>query len=298
MKEEAVVETTETDTDLKNFMDAYDDPDDEEPETEETQEEGGEETSEPETEVKDKTAKWSIEEYQQAYKNLEKKLGEQGHELGELRKRVSEPEKKADDPIDYNPDQIPDIPDEHLKVLLRNYENYFNQKDINITDSENFGRITAEYQKLLQEQTLRNVSAKASKAQIAEKNAQAVATFSKQWDKVLTPEQVAQASEFARAKLSDDGSVTCDDLEVAMHRLFPSIYRSKVAQEIADKERKRIADAQTKTTPRIPSSGSETRSSLISVDKYMAMDMDEKEQYLYNLSPDQLAAFKSLVNKK
>ena len=266
--------------------------------------EDDQEAGETETEeegLPEKVKNWKTEDYRRGYFELEKKLGEMGKELGELRKaKETQPEKTEEAaPNSRTENDIPNMTDEELDNYIGIYTDWLSVEDQVINNPKEFAKNNIQYSKLLVEKQMRTITHKQVKEQVATTNQQVVETYQKQWNEVLTQEQIDKVTKFAETKLSENGALTNDVLDVATHHLFPSIFKSHMAMTITDKERKRIANAKTSVTARVPTSGNaSTGMSLISVDKLSAMDSEQRAEYLESLSSSDLAKLEKAINKK
>lgn len=304
-KKEVVVET-QTDPDLDRFF--TDDPipaEDQEVETAEPEEEISDpdeqeeeaepdETPDEESELPpsaplDKFAGKSKEEILEAYKNLEALYGRQGQELGELKKpKPAEPAKE------YNLANLKEWPENVLDEKIQMYEEYLATPDKAIDDGENFGTYTVQYNRMMVEKAKREAIAHTTFKQVHESNTQVQAKYPGK--AYLTDTELNEASQFAITKLSDDGSLTEQDLDVAVHKLFPD----KWLTLNIDKERVRMTQAQTKRTPMVTPKAGEARPSAgnKSVEELSKMDEDSYKAYLDTLSPAQLDKLQEKINKR
>ena len=104
----------------------------------------------------DKTAEWDREEAIKAYKNAEKKLGDMGRELGELRKKVeSIAEQPATTTKAYTIDDIPAMDDLTLDTFLNTYKLQLSDPDVMVNDIEKYNRLMLEFQALNTEKAAR-----------------------------------------------------------------------------------------------------------------------------------------------
>jgi len=230
---------------------------------------------------KGKTVKDLIKSYQ----NLEALYG----------KKAAEP--KPVEPSDpnkvYTMQDIPIMSDSKLDEFIAIYEDYLMTPDQSLDDAENFGRKTIEYNKLMMEKAQRNVKLQHSTAQLREQNNQVKASYDGK--KHLDADEFEQVVAYAVTKLSDNGELTIGDMDVAMHKLFPD----KWIKRNIDKDKQRIASAQTRQTPRIiPGGGANTApTGLKSFKEISAMDEYAYEQYLEKLSPAQLEQHKKIIKR-
>lgn len=289
-KEEDRFFSNETDDELDLGLE----PETEEPETEEeSDDEDDPETDEsPETDEPDKFKGKSREDIIKSYQNLEALAGSHAQTISELKKTKDKPEEQPEN-REYSVKDIPTIPDNTLDSMIATYEEYLAKPGASIDDSDNYGNNTILYNRLMAEKSARTVQQRNSVKNVEVANATTVHEYKNK--AAVTEAEYAQIIDFAKNKLSDTGEITDGDLDVAMHKLFPSKYN----KTLADKDRKRIADAKTKVTPRITPGGSDHGGSAIKPIKEMdEMDDVQLDQYLESLSMDQLAEVKKLLNKR
>jgi hypothetical protein len=230
----------------------------------------------------------SREEVLEAYKNLEALYGRQGQELGELKKA-----KPAEPPKEYDITNLKDWPESVLEEKIQMYETYLYTPSQSIDDSENFGIRTVQYNRMMVEKAKREAIAHTTTKQVHENNAQVAAKYPGK--SYLTPTELSEASQFAIDKLSDDGSLTSADLDVAVHKLFPD----KWIKLNVDKERVRMTQAQTKRTPMVtPKAGEVRNPGLKSPEELAKMDEMAYNAYLDTLNPVQLAKLQERINKR
>lgn len=242
------------------------------------------------TEQPDKFKGKSLEEIKNAYKNLETMMGKQAQELGELRKAVTqpaEPSKKH-----WTAADIPVIPDADLDYVIAQHEAYLLTPDQALTDSENFPAITIQYNKLMAEKAKREALKATKSITVTQANNAVVSNY--HGNDAVTADELDQMKQYALQRLTDTGEITKDDLDVAMHKLFPG----KWVMLNADKERKRIAKAQTEATPRIvPDKAGGGSKALKTPEELGKMSDIEYEQYLDSLSDTELKALKERIRK-
>lgn len=263
-----------------------------EPEEEPADPDEPEETDEPEEQPlipKDKFDGKSREEILEAYKNLEALSGRQAQEIGELRKP-----KPAEPPKEYNLNNLKEWPENVLDEKIQMYEDYLAAPDKAIEDGENFGIYTVHYNRMMVEKAKREAIAHTTTRQVHESNAQVQAKYPGK--AYLTESEMKEASQFAITKLSDDGALTEQDLDVAVHKLFPD----KWLTLNIDKERVRMTQVQTKRTPMVTPKAGDPRPSAgnKSLEELSKMDEDSYEAYLDTLSPAQLDKLQEKINKR
>jgi len=305
-KEEVVSDDTQTSKEEDRFfsneiedeldLGLEDDTDNTEPEEgEEVEEETNDDDSEtdesPETDEPDKFKGKSREDIIKAYQNVEALAGSHAQTISELKKGQGQAEETPKK--EYAVKDIPNISDNILDSMIATYEGYLVKPGASIDDADNYGNNTILYNRLMNEKSARTVQQRNSAKNVDVANATTVHEYKNK--AAVTEAEYAKIIDFAKKKLSDTGEITGGDLDVAMHKLFPSKYN----KTLADKDRKRIADAKTKVTPRITPGGSEHGGSAFKTIKEMGeMDDVQLDSYFESLSIDQLAEVKKLLNKK
>lgn len=245
-----------------------------------------EESAEEESEPKDKTDEMSLEELKKSYKNLESLAGRLGQEVGELRKRVAPAEEKKQ----YNVNDIPSMPDNVLDNFVQQYEDYLSKPGVNIEDSDKYPAMVVQYQKLIAEKATRGSLNAAKSSVVAADNDKEVSKYKSKSG--ITDAEAEAVKKFA-LKISDNGRITESDLEVALHKLYPDQYRKM----LFDKDKQRLAKAQTKT-PMIPAGGGETKQTSLSIEKLESLDPDEYDRYVNSLSDADFAKLQKIMNKR
>ena len=245
-----------------------------------------EESAEEESEPKDKTDEMSLEELKKSYKNLESLAGRLGQEVGELRKRVAPVEEKKQ----YNVNDIPSMPDNVLDNFVQQYEDYLSKPGVNIEDSDKYPAMVVQYQKLIAEKATRGSLNAAKSSVVAADNEKEVSKYKSKSG--ITDAEAEAVKKFA-LKISDNGRITESDLEVALHKLYPDQYRKM----LFDKDKQRLAKAQTKT-PLIPAGGGQTKQTGLSIEALEALDPDDYGRYVNSLSDADFAKLQKIMNKR
>ena len=282
--------------DIDLGLDGTDD-DDKEEESNDDEPDGNSQPEEESAEEKvneepDKFKNKTREEIIESYKNLEALSGKQAQTIGELRKQAQPKEEQLPEG-GYTIKDIPNIPDNTLDSIIATYEEYLSTPGKSIDDSDNFGDITIQYSKLVAEKTMRIALNKTSGKDIETKNAVTVHEY--QNKEAVTEAEYAEMIQYAKTKLSDNGEITKNDLDVAMLKLFPAKYH----KALVDKDKKRIADAKTQATPRLTPSGDGTGApSVKSIKEINKMTDDQLDKYLESLSVEDLKAVKAQLNKR
>ena len=286
MKDELEKEVLDEETSDDSFFDDLDEEQDKV--EEEEQDESYDEEDEEEEKPKDKLDTMSAEDIKKAYKNLEALVGKQGQELGELRKKVTEAPKETKK--DYSENDIPEMPDDVLDKYIAIYEQKLTAPNAAIEDSEQYGVMNVQFQKLLAEKNVRRALSISGRKTQEESNSAVVKDYKSKAG--LTDEEAKQAREFAEKRLSDNGKITQDDLDVAIHKLFPEKY----IKMRFDKEKERLAKAKTRT-PTIPTSKTDSGTAKLSIEKINSLDPDEYDNYIDSLSDKEFAELKKMMNK-
>jgi len=262
-------------------IDDFDDTD------EEVYGEEEEESAEEESEPKDKTDEMSIEELKKSYKNLESLAGRLGQEVGELRKQAAKP---TEEKRQYNVNDIPAMPDDVLDNYVQQYEDYLSKPGVNIEDSDKYPSMVVQYQKLIAEKATRGSLNAAKSSVVAADNEKEVSKYKSKSG--ITDAEAEAVKKFA-LKISDNGRITESDLEVALHKLYPDQYR----KILFDKDKQRLAKAQTKT-PLIPAGGGQTKQTGLSIEALEALDPDDYGRYVNSLSDADFAKLQKIMNKR
>jgi len=253
------------------------------------------ETETTETESEEIDYKKLYEDQKKSYENLRELQSKQATELGELRKGETPKDSDAKE-ISFE-EFIKTADLDNVNEQISVYEKYLSQKDIAITDSENFSAYNMQYQKLLAQQVRLEIADKGKQSSIESSNQIVIDEYKKQWD-TLTPEQMTEVVGLAK-KISGTGTLTAEDMEAATLRKFPREYRQKLADETADKERQRMRDAQAKMTTRMPDNGTGKGdpAGLKPLSEILMMDEDTVADYLDTLSDDQVAKVEKLLKQ-
>lgn len=240
---------------------------------------GEEKEKEPE-EKPDKTAEWDREEAIKAYKNAEKKLGDMGRELGELRKKVeSIAEQPATTTKAYTIDDIPAMDDLTLDTFLNTYKLQLSDPDVMVNDIEKYNRLMLEFQALNTEKAARIAKERLAKEEEAKNLTNLQAKVKNEFN--LSDDESKQLINLAKKLDSKPGS---RDLEAAFLKLFPDRYHTWTAT------RNKSKLEQAKTTPRLPETKASPTNRVITAKDYRKMSEEEREQYTQNASLEELDA--------
>ena len=282
-----------------------DDDGQEEPETDENEQDDieipltdeepqPEEDEEPEPQPKDKFDGLPPEKLVKSYHNLEKVMGRQGQEMGELKKKLAELETKNE----------PQTPEEKIMAMsdaeLDNFIGTFKAdilKPNAAIEDDDYGQKVILYNDLKEERTLRKLSREQESKTAQVNNAQVIDKFKATWSKALDGEELNEIERFAKEKLSDKyGNITKDDLEVALHKLKPTLYTNAIRMATADKEKERIARAEATKQPRLSGAGSsENTTQTISIKKLKAMPDYERQAFLATLPLSTIKKLKTML---
>jgi len=180
-----------------------------------------EEESEP---GKDKAKEWSYEDLKKAYQNLEKVVGRQGQELGELRKKQSQVNSSPDsDPNrTWTVADIPEMPDNVLESFIINYKYALSDPDLPLEDPEKYTRINLEFQELNVEKGVRKAMNRLGARDKAKTENEIIQEFANKAN--LAGDDLKKVTSLAK-RMSETGDVTKEDLEAATFRLYPDNLR-------------------------------------------------------------------------
>lgn len=295
--EEKDVKTTEselTEEDKKLFGNILYGEDDEEvtygeadDEQEETQDEPPVDDTDAES---DKRANWDVDDYKKAYENLEKLVGRQGQELGELRKYVQE--KPADQPPEQKTvDDIPNMSVSELDNYISTYEQAVAEPNLLLEDEEKYNEYQSILRKLTQTRAEKGVLERLKHEQRMQVIHKSTEEFKK--ENSLTDDETQSIMTYAK-RLSGGEEVGNADMEAAMLKLYPDKFYAQIAQ----KQKERIASAKSKTQPRLPSGNRTVPTGGVTVKQLAEMDDSEREAYLENASTEEVKRLYQEVNKK
>lgn len=264
-----------------------------EDEDEEDSEDEGEDDSDDESDgdVDDKKKNWTVDDYKKSYDNLQKALGRQGQELGELRKKLKDME--ATPPAtssnkEYTDADIPSMPDDVLNKFIDNYDAKFADPEYDFEAEADKRMWQVQYAKLVAESAARrNRPAPAQPAPAVDTH-----KYLAQYN--LSPEDEAKVVSRAQ-KLSDNGSIDEASLEAAFISYYPAKYRERVTKESVE----RIRGAKTKAQPSLGTGNSGSpKGSSISIERLKNMDEDEAAALISRLPYDQVVKLRVQLSKK
>lgn len=246
-------------------------------------------TEEPETETADdKTAGWTLEDYQKGYSNLEKALGKQGQELGELRKALTEVKPEAKE---YSINDIPEMDDTTLNRFIDTYEETLSDPSLEFDDPERHEVIVKEYGALKEERSVRKALERINREKTKEVISTVADSISKKYK--LSETEVDKVTALA-TRLSEDGVPTKEDFEAAVYRLD----QRRVADVYSKEVEQRIKQARTKETPRISSgSGRDVAPAQVTVEKFTKMSEYEQSRYLAFCSQEEVDRLLGEINE-
>ena len=297
--EEPVVDTATDEIEVIDDLDGVDDVEsdgDEIPISDESDEsEVVDFVPEPEEQPKSKISDFTPEQLAKAYENLEKVVGRQGQELGELRKKTVQPEPQTPE------EKITSMSDVELNQTIDSFKADILKPNAAIEDDD-YGQKVILYNDLKEERTLRKITQERESKNAQINNKQAITEFSTTWTKALGDDKLQEVVDFATKKLSDQyGNITKNDLEVALHKLYPTHYTTALRVAVAEQDRKRIATAEATKEPRISGAGSSSvAKESISLKKLHAMDSWERQEFLRKLAvrdPKTFAKVEALLKK-
>jgi len=247
---------------------------------------GEEKEKEPE-EKPDKTAEWDREEAIKAYKNAEKKLGDMGRELGELRKKVeSIAEQPATTTKAYTIDDIPAMDDLTLDTFLNTYKLQLSDPDVMVNDIEKYNRLMLEFQALNTEKAARIAKERLAKEEETKNLTNLQAKVKNEFN--LSDNEAKELINLAKRLDSKPGA---RDLEAAFLKLFPD----KFYERTATRNKSKLEQA--KTTPRLPETKSSPTNKVVTAEQYRRMSEEEREQYVNNASLEELDALWREIKK-
>jgi len=251
---------------------------------------------EPEEQPKNKFDSIPDDKKAEVYQNLEKVVGRQGQELGELRKIVS----KYEEPKTPE-EKITSMTDAELNQTIDVFKSDILKPNAAIEDDD-YGQKVILYNDLKEERTLRKIAMERESKNAQNNNKQSITEFSTVWTKALGDDKLQEVVDFATKKLSDQyGNITKNDLEVALHKLYPTHYTTALRVAVAEQDRKRIATAEATNQPRISGAGSSSvAKESISLKKLHAMDSWERQEFLRKLAvrdPKTFAKVEALLKK-
>ena len=232
----------------------------------------------PEPEVKkSKVDTMSEEQLRKSYVNIEKVVGRLGQELGELRKAKTTEEPKTPE------EKIRAMSDKELEESIGFFKSEILKPNAAIEDDD-FAQKNILYNDLKEERTLRIISKEQNSKSAKTNNKPIIQDFSATWKEALG-DDFESVVELAESKLSDkNGYITKDDLEVALHKVNPTLYRNAIKLTAAKEEKDRIVQAQTKKQPRISASGNGIATQpTITISKLKQMDAVELQDLLDTL---------------
>lgn len=282
-----------TDDDMKNFGNdieeedvQYDnkpiEPDEDEPDEEEVEPEGEE----------DKTANWELDDFRKAYKNLEKVVGRQGQELGELRKATTTPPETASEPRQKTEADIPNMTEAEVDHFIANYQlELENNPDLSIEDGAKFNLIQKHLRLLDRRKNKLEVLRELKQEQAQTAIQKTVGNYQKENN--LSDAEAADIERLAK-RLSDDGKVAHNDLEAAYLKLYPE----KFYQTLAERQRVRLEKAKAKGVPRLPSGNSNAPTPKMTATDLAKMDEFDRQRYLDSCSLEEVDRLLEEVNKK
>ena len=265
--------------------------DDEEESIEESNEQQKQEQEQ--EQEKDKTDNWTLDDYKKWQKNMEKVIGRQGQELGELRKKAAE-HKEPQTPEE----KIQAMTDSDLDVAINALKADILKPNAAIEDDDYSQKVII-YNDLKEERMCRKTLMIQQKNIAQESNKTVIDEFKQAWEKNIGKDECQEVISFAKERLSDaSGKVSRQDLEVALHKFYPAEYKKAISMSEAEKVRQRIVNAETKKQPRISGAGSsQTPVNTISIKKLYAMDEDELANFLAPLSMDTVKKIELAMKK-
>jgi len=220
-------------------------------------------------------------------------VGRLGQELGDLRKA-----KTADEPKTPE-EKIQLMPDSELDNSIKYFESEIVKPNAAIEDDDYSTKLVL-YNNLREEKMLRRIKREQNSKSAKTNNQNVITEFSATWENTLGKETLDSVIDFATSKLSDEnGIISKDDLEVALHKVNPVIYKNAIKMTAGKQEKDRIAEAQTKRQPRISASGNNaTAVNTISMSKLREMDAVELADLFEKLPIETVLKIEKALEKK
>lgn len=276
--------------------DSDDDPDDSPDTNDEGDSDGEEEPVDEEEPEKDKAKEWSYEDLKKAYQNLEKVVGRQGQELGELRKKQPQVNSSPDsDPNrTWTVADIPEMPDNVLESFIINYKNALSDPDLPLEDPEKYTRINLEFQELNVEKGVRKAMNRLGARDKAKTENEIIQEFANKAN--LADDDLKKVTSLAK-RMSETGDVTKEDLEAATFRLYPDNLRQYKAGGGKGPEAKANKP---KVPARIPAGSRSGTPAPTSPTVKTLREMDERDRdaYLDTLDENEIDGLLEALKKK
>jgi hypothetical protein len=221
-------------------------------------------------------SKWdgkSKEDVLLSYKALEKKLGEQGKELGDLRKGYTPPVK------DKGSKTLGNISNRISELEEKIYSDDFDRFD------EEDKKLQKEYDKLNREFGVLSAEEKYNHNLAQRENVKAVEKFTQKFSE-LSESEMEVVKDFAVNRLSENGLITEADLEASLMRNDPARYKKFMEISVKTNERDRIQNAHKNKQPRMSASGQTNKR--VNISEMLRNNPDKAKGLLKKLSLSQL----------
>lgn len=241
---------------------------------EQTTDDSGSGQNQSDNQVAPEISKWegkSREDILHSYEALEKKLGEQGKELGELRKGSS--------PLGGKDKSF-----NAISSRIEELENRIYSDDFDRYDPED-RKLQREYDKLNREYGVLSAQQKLQQSMAQNENVKVIAQFKERFAE-LSDTDIDTLSTFAINKLSDNGRISEADLEASLLRNDPARYRKFTELTARNSERERISKAQMNKQPRLSASGQTNKR--VNLSKLLRENPAKGKEILAGLSDEQL----------
>jgi|GEM_PF-3625101 len=175
----------------------------------------------------------SADDLYKSYQNLEKKLGEQGRIIGEL-KKGSGTDKQGDDKF----------------KRLEELEKIVYSDDFDPYDAES-RKLQKEFSKLNREYSSEIAEKRLMTKMSQRENLKVVDSFSNEY-KDLSDVEMEQVVDFAQSALADaNGAIKKSDLEASLFKMYPDKFKKYLQLSAVQQERERIKGAFDSQQPRM-----------------------------------------------
>ena len=219
-------------------------------------------------------SKWegkSREDILSSYEALEKKFGEQGRELGDLRKGNA-PDKGQSKTFSDVSSRIAEL---EKKIYTDDFDRY---------DAED-RKLQQEYDKLNREYASLNAEQKYQSDIANRENVKVIAQFKEKFSE-LSVEEIDDVANFAINQLSTHGVISEADLEASLLRNDPARYRKFTELKARGNERERISNAHSQQQPRLSASGQTNK--VVNLSQLLRENPGKGKEVLKGLTDEQL----------
>ena len=211
----------------------------------------------------------------ESYRNLEKKLGEQGRLIGEL-KGSSSKGKGTKTPSE-------------MKARIDELSSKIYSEDFDRFDKEDM-KLQKEYDELNRNYAS-SVAQQSFQSTMAEKDNKLAVNEFKEHYEGIEEDVLNQVISFATSRMSDEsGKISQADLEASFFRLQPERFKKFTSMKAKLDERDRIANAHNSNTPRLSATGN--TNAQVNLTKLLQDNPRKAQEILRGLSNEQLAKIK------